>query len=237
MKNYNLTGQERKALVEKIAELTGEKAVYLGMPTAGFRVGKYTISRTGELTWEDGTDADELIAGLKEAGFIAEGDKTADPEPTEELADDTAAENADDETTISISLPDDLTDEQFYILRQIVKGKETLIRHTFQTETAEIIRKDGQIQFPWFTASDGDHTFAYIAFLTRLVKLAKELKRASGKDMEPENEKYAFRCFLLRLGFIGAEYKGVRKILLENLNGNSAFKSGHKKSDSEAATV
>ena len=44
-----------------------------------------------------------------------------------------------------------------------------------------------------------------------------------------ENEKYAFRCFLLRLGFIGAEYKTERKILLKNLTGSSAFKSGAKK--------
>ena len=44
-----------------------------------------------------------------------------------------------------------------------------------------------------------------------------------------ENEKYAFRCFLLRLGFIGAEYKTERKILLKNLTGSSTFKSGAKK--------
>ena len=44
-----------------------------------------------------------------------------------------------------------------------------------------------------------------------------------------ENEKYAFRCFLLRLGFIGEEYKVERKILLKNLTGSSAFKNGENK--------
>ena len=39
-------------------------------------------------------------------------------------------------------------------------------------------------------------------------------------------EKYAFRCFLLRLGFIGNEYKAERKILLKNLSGNSSWKNG-----------
>jgi CRISPR/Cas system-associated protein endoribonuclease Cas2 len=48
-----------------------------------------------------------------------------------------------------------------------------------------------------------------------------------------DNEKYAFRCFLLRLGFIGSEYKTYRKILLKNLTGNSAFKSGTKKATEE----
>jgi hypothetical protein len=43
-----------------------------------------------------------------------------------------------------------------------------------------------------------------------------------------ENEKYTFRCFLLRLGFIGEEYKETRKVLLKNLSGSSAFKSGAK---------
>ena len=38
------------------------------------------------------------------------------------------------------------------------------------------------------------------------------------------NEKYTFRCFLLRLGFIGPEYKDERKILLRNLSGSSAYK-------------
>ncbi len=44
--------------------------------------------------------------------------------------------------------------------------------------------------------------------------------------METDNDKYAFRCFLLRLGFIGDEYKAARKILLGNLTGNSAFRHG-----------
>lgn len=46
------------------------------------------------------------------------------------------------------------------------------------------------------------------------------------KDKPVDNEKYAFRCFLLRLGFIGEEYKEARKILLKNLTGNGAWKNG-----------
>ena len=46
------------------------------------------------------------------------------------------------------------------------------------------------------------------------------------KEKAVDNEKYAFRCFLLRLGFIGADYKTDRKILLKNLEGSSAFKNG-----------
>ena len=41
-----------------------------------------------------------------------------------------------------------------------------------------------------------------------------------------DNEKYAFRCFLLRLGMIGADYKAARKVLLRRLTGSSAFRHG-----------
>jgi hypothetical protein len=58
-------------------------------------------------------------------------------------------------------------------------------------------------------------------------------KRITAKEKPVDNEKYAFRCLLLRLGFIGAEYKEERKILLQNLSGSPAFKGGAKNEISE----
>ena len=55
--------------------------------------------------------------------------------------------------------------------------------------------------------------------------MAKEAKRVLAKETEVESEKYAFRCFLLRLGFIGNDSKSERKILLRNLSGHSAFRN------------
>ena len=60
-------------------------------------------------------------------------------------------------------------------------------------------------------------------------ELAQKQKRAVAKEKAVENEKYAFRCFLLRLGMIGDDYKTSRRILLQNLTGSSAFKCGHRK--------
>ena len=65
--------------------------------------------------------------------------------------------------------------------------------------------------------------------LDELCEMARNQKRVSAKEKEVDNEKYAFRCFLLRLGFIGDAYKTDRKILLRNLSGSSAFKSGAKR--------
>ena len=59
--------------------------------------------------------------------------------------------------------------------------------------------------------------------------MARNAKRVVAKETETDNDKYAFRCFLLRLGFIGAEFKTERKILLRNLAGSSAFRGGQPK--------
>ncbi|WP_233276066.1 hypothetical protein [Schinkia azotoformans] len=56
--------------------------------------------------------------------------------------------------------------------------------------------------------------------------MAKTQQRVNATEKQVDNEKYAFRCFLLRLGFVGSEFKTERKILLKNLSGNSAFKNG-----------
>jgi hypothetical protein len=85
---------------------------------------------------------------------------------------------------------------------------------------------EDRVAFPWFSEVKPDETLAYTNFITKLCMMAKDAKRVNVTEKKVDNEKYAFRCFLLRLGFIGAEYKADRKILLKNLTGSSAFKNG-----------
>ena len=80
---------------------------------------------------------------------------------------------------------------------------------------------------------DADAANAYLHFVHALCEMACNQKRISVQEREVENEKYAFRCFLLRLGFIGDEFKADRKLLLSKLDGSAAFKSGHKKGGEE----
>ena len=68
---------------------------------------------------------------------------------------------------------------------------------------------------------------AYIQLCLAMSELAKELKYASPKPQQTENEAYAFRCWMLRLGFIGTEFETARKILLRNMDGNSAWRNRH----------
>ena len=65
---------------------------------------------------------------------------------------------------------------------------------------------------------------AYIQLCLAMSELAKELKSASPKPQQTENERYDFRCWMLRLGFIGEEFKTAREILLKNMTGNGAYR-------------
>lgn len=85
------------------------------------------------------------------------------------------------------------------------------------------------VSFPWFSGeATGDEIKAYTHLITALCDMARNQKRIIAREKDTDNDKYAFRCFLLRLGFIGAEFKEERKILLRNLTGNGAFKSGKR---------
>jgi hypothetical protein len=69
---------------------------------------------------------------------------------------------------------------------------------------------------------------AYGKLVCALCDMASKQKRVTAKEQHPANQRYAFRCFLLRLGFIGTEYKKTRSSLLKNLSGSSAWKDGAK---------
>ena len=112
-------------------------------------------------------------------------------------------------------------------LQKIITNKQTLFQKAFQTDSTEVEITEEKINFAWFPyTEDGDEIAAYTQFITGPCDMAKDAKRVSSKQTETDNDKYAFRCFLLRLGFIGKEYKTARKILLRNLTGNSAFHYG-----------
>ena len=67
---------------------------------------------------------------------------------------------------------------------------------------------------------------SYIQLCLVLSQMAKEVKSASAKPQQSENPKYAMRTWLLRLGFIGDEFKTAREILTKRLSGDGAFRNG-----------
>ena len=56
--------------------------------------------------------------------------------------------------------------------------------------------------------------------------MAREQKRVIPRIYPGDNDKYAMRQFLVRLGLKGKEYKETRKILFRNLTGNGAWRNG-----------
>ena len=138
---------------------------------------------------------------------------------------------ATDEDSLSISLPRTLfTETALQNLDALLLSKGRLIRHAFDIREATYTLTDDRITFAWLHGTITDKTAkAYAEFISKLCLMARTQKRVTAKEKIVDNEKYAFRCFLLRLGMIGSAYKESRKILLQNLVGSSAFKSGHRK--------
>ena len=226
----NAPGTERKRLVKTISEWLGEDARYCGAPTFAYEIGRFTVEKNGSLTFSDLLDSEvveRLLEHIYDEGFDIDQSHTEDePESEAETATATGDVNG-----IIIQLPaSQFTEASLANLEALVAAKGNLIKKALGVNDLPI-EKDGEyIGFHWFRPfADPQEMEAYTHFLTALCEMAKTQKRITAKEKEVDNEKYAFRCFLLRLGFIGEQYKHERKILLRNLEGSSAFKSGSKK--------
>ena len=55
---YNIT--ERKPFVKALEEITGAKAVYMKTPTYAYTVDYFTVTREGNLTFNDMADSEEI---------------------------------------------------------------------------------------------------------------------------------------------------------------------------------
>jgi len=125
---------------------------------------------------------------------------------------------------------DSFTDQALDNLMRLAESKSNLLKNAFGPDSPKPVITEDTVSFPWFPeTTEPDEVNAYTQFVYKLCEMARNQKRVLAQITETDNEKYAFRCFLLRLGFIGTEYKTVRKILLRNLTGDSAFRHGAKK--------
>ena len=241
-RRYNVTGERRKEMVEAISGIVGMKAVYMRMPTCAYAISNFTVSKEGTLVWDErssGELVERVLAGLAQAGFMAEpteavqesgtAEESAEPENHAEEP-ETAPQGSD--LGLTVAMPrDSFTDAALENLRKLVDSKGSLIKKALAVSSLPIEADGEKVSFPWFSETDSESAAAYTHFIAALCDMARNQKRITAKEKPADNEKYAFRCFLLRLGFIGAEYKVERKILLKNLSGSSAFKNGEPKSE------
>ena len=222
--HYNITKEQRKKMVEIVGRTLGVQPIYCGAPTFSYKVGAFEITRDGSICFGDEADEAEVErvrTALREAGFVAAEDETEMP----------TAEADSDEDSLTVSLPRRFfTEMALKNLDALLASKGKLIQKAFNIEKAAYTLTEETIKFAWFHGKIAEDTVrAYTDFISKLCEMAQKQKRAMAKEKPTENEKYAFRCFLLRLGMIGDAYKTSRKILLQNLTGSSAFKNGHRK--------
>ena len=294
MKRFALNVEDKKILVNRLGELTGEKPRYTYMPRCAYECGPYTVEKNGDLVAEDGAD-DSILQTLLDEGlltgsFEAEEAGTADTEPAEGTSEETMQENMEDgaeesaeessepaetdeavstETTepaedadtpdsLTISMPmarhsvDSLrrlinliysrgplltksTGGAFGCDRElitalddacVVKMEDLISMVAEQGGLTGLTFDDGKVNFTGFPMTDDpDRSKAFMQLASLMNKHAIEMKRIQAKEVNDENEKYAFRIWLLRLGMNSDEYKTTRKVLMQNLSGHTAFRT------------
>lgn len=236
---YNAKGVDRKTLVKAVSDIVGEPSKYLGAPTFAYSVTDWnTITRDGNLDIFDRADTEQvenLIEELAERGFVVEDteNETAD---MAELVIEGVEPGADDISGVDFSIGitmvklsdkpfDEVTLEKF---NAIVESKQKLFQKALSTENPLTVKFDvDTIWFNWFDAPiDNDHFEFYSVFIKKLYAFAENAARVTAKEKPIENEKFAMRTFLNRIGLSGKEYKPLRKELMKNLSGNSAYRYG-----------
>jgi len=232
-------GLTRTPVVQALAKALGVASKYQGAPSFAYKVGSLSFSKASELTFDENTTTEafevtkKVLTGLG-CEFEVEGNILVTEEPKTELPTD-AEQTSTEGNTLVVEMPNDLTEAQLDNLNKLILSKENLLLKALGTESLSLEVTPEKISFPWFhiNGTEGEG-IAYAQLTSALVKMAKESKRITAKPKDVPNEKYAFRCFLLRLGFIGDEYKVARKILMANLDGNTAWRNGGKKDEAQA---
>lgn len=254
---YNLTGEKRKALVSAVGQELNVPVQYLGAPTFAYEIDGCRIDRDGTLTGEDNrglvadlqglhgftpTSADYAAPvpapeaapafenlELTEAEELGLGESRRETDSGESgmLASDVPESGETDWLVVEIPLTG-FTPEKLDNLTKLVNAKASLLKAALGTDELPIQQVEDRLRFPWFQGKLSIEAVpAYTLLISKICEAAREKKRVTAKACVTDNPKYAMRCWLLSLGFIGDEYKAARKILLSRLEGDSAFRNGH----------
>lgn len=237
MKTYSfkVIGAERKVIAQIITTATNQAATYAGPPSFAYKIGTIVIDRGGMITAPIDDALANILRSLKESKVIPEGHATI----TIPMGDHTGVSLRN--LVNSIYSKDALLQKALDKKEPLLPAKLLEIINAVRLEETEDFKEcimeagtgglkfdfeDKTISFNFYNATmEIDEVKTYLAFSTLLEAQAIKQKYTSFIQKVVENDKYAMRCWLLRLGMIGAEYKIERKILLERLTGNCSFKT------------
>lgn len=146
--NYNVTGAQRKELVKVIADTTGAKAKYMGMPTAAYEIDYFMVTKEGTLLFDDRANSEEVekvLETIAAAGFeceAQEGFEEEFEEPTENAA-------QADTDGLTVEMPRNFfTETALDNLKRIVESKAALIKKAIGTDALPIEVTDEKVSFP-----------------------------------------------------------------------------------------
>jgi hypothetical protein len=226
-KTGTVTGEDNRELVADLCGLHSFKAV-----TEEYDEPKIEAEEIPAFEELKLTEHEELGLGKERRDPVGDNGMLSSDAP------ESCTYQADLSDRLTIEIPlDGFTPEKLDNLSKLVNAKAPLLKASLGTDDLPIKQTADTLQFPWFKGTmDAEHTEAYATLISLLCKTAIEKKRITAREKDIDgNPKYAMRCFLLSLGFIGDEYKAARNILLSRLEGNSSWKGGKKMevSDSE----
>ncbi len=220
--SLEVIGQERKAIASVIAEALEGQVRYTGAPSFAYEVndcssaGSWTVDRDSvvyspKIRLDEIKSIHPVIDALNMAGLSAEGTMT-----------------------ITLFL-EGFSETSLENLNNMLASKETLIKKAMSIERELVVlTENDEISFSFWNATlNADEVQTYITLAKQMAEQAKAQKRVLRNEKPADNEKYAFRCFLLRLGFIGDNFKTERKVLLSRLSGNGAYRKGRAKAVDE----
>ncbi|MEN2776652.1 virulence factor [Acetivibrio clariflavus] len=214
--SQKVAGQERKVVAAIIAEALGGQVRYAGAPGFAYEADGWTVDRDGvvhspEIGLDEIKSVRPVIDALNIAGLSAEGNMT-----------------------IALALHG-FGEASLENLQNLLASKETLLKKALSVDRElSVSAENGEIAFPFWKATlNADEVLTYITLARQMAEQAKTQKHVLAAEKPVDNEKYAFRCFLLRLGFIGDEFRTERRILLSKLSGNGAYRKGSAKAADE----
>lgn len=241
---------DRKEIVRALEEHFKVKSKYLGVPSCNYQIQTedetYTIDRAGKIINSKGEEVElEVLLNIR-------------PKPIEftelEVTSFEVSVPMEGHTGVTLRNLVNMIYSKQELIKKSLDINEDIIKEEFcigineaKIETMEdfknvvkdvVAKYNSSISFDFenskltFKFFEGEVSSEKVKAYTKLVALmnesAKELKRVSTKVKETDNDKFTFRVFLIRLGMVGDEYKDIRKMLLKNLDGNSAFRNGKK---------
>lgn len=243
---------ERKVIAKVLGEHFGVEPQYMGVPSFAYQIETaeetYTVDRAGKITTSEGKEV-ELERLLNARDVKETTESTAEKNPEYDII-----VPMDGHTGITLRNLVNMIYSKQSLIKKTFEFSANIIDCNFcksinETKIESLddfkvaIERIGEEYCPGIVFNFSDNSIilnflegdvssdkirAYSQFVGLLNQSAKTLNHVSAKVNVTDNDKFTFRAFLIRLGMIGNEYKVARKVLLENLEGNAAYKSGAK---------